>query len=92
MQQTRCKFYVSAVHRNGSPGYPSDTATFHFNAVHSSDVNNENNRFWQATPSGKLEITISGSCGDLDGALELFKPGSYHYLDIKSVPPALTEG
>lgn len=47
----------------------------------------ENERFWKATPAGKVELTI-----DAEGAAKQFEPGAHYFLTFeKAAPPATTE-
>ena len=62
------------------PSYGNQT-TVCFNAVYSSDPNSENKVFTDATPSGRLEITISHD----KPALDLFEVGKSYYLDFTPV-------
>lgn len=88
MANTRCKFYVTSVRHhetNRETGLPN-SITIYLNAVFSQDVNNENNRFWKATPNGQMEFTISAYGGvDIAHALETFKPGKKFYIDLTEV-------
>ena len=70
--QTRCKFRCDSVTHHA---YGSKTTIL--SAVHSSDINTEDHRFQKATPSGKLELTISHG--------DFFEPGKSYYLDIQEV-------
>lgn len=46
-------------------------------AVYSSDENHENKAFWEATPSGKLEMWIN-----VPDAASFFELGEEYYLDF----------
>ena len=46
-------------------------------AVYSSGTNKEDNQFAEATPTGKLEMSISN-----EAALDYFVPGKKYYLDF----------
>lgn len=49
--------------------------------VYSSDPAHENKKFWDATPSGKLELNCANSA-----ALAGFKPGDELYVDVSLAP------
>lgn len=51
--------------------------------VYSSDPKSENKAFWDATPSGKLELNCANA-----KALAGFKPGDELYIDISLAPKA----
>lgn len=59
--------------------YGPNQDTVHFGAV-SDDGIPEHQRFHEATPSGKLDLTITNK--HLKG---FFKPGEYYYLQILTV-------
>jgi len=66
----RAKFYVySVMHRK-------DWITLELTPVFSNDPNHENKKFWDATPSGKIEISAKPE------ALESFKVGDEYYIDF----------
>lgn len=54
-----------------------DQETVKFLAVHGNGDNEENKQFWEASPSGKMELTIKNP-----DSWGLFKSGSYYYLDF----------
>ena len=49
---------------------------FKFSAVHSSDPNHENKKFWDATPSASLNMQVKNT------AAQIFKVGQEYYLDF----------
>lgn len=51
-------------------------ATIVMQPVYSSDPESENKAFWDATPSGKIEMHIKSS------AAEEFEPGVEYYIDF----------
>jgi hypothetical protein len=65
------------------PGTPDSRAvlasTWKFAPVYSNDKSSENNRFWQATPSGSLDLMTTKLPHDA------FEPGKEYYLDITEV-------
>ena len=62
-------------------------ASLEFSAVHSEDPNSENRKFWEATPSGKIELNIVNP-----EALKDFDIGKEYYVDfIPVVAPLLVE-
>lgn len=67
---TRCKFKCDAVTL-----LPENKRNVVLTPVYSSEEGSENKKFWQYTPSGKLEFTwINDSVN--------FEPGKEYYLDI----------
>lgn len=75
--RVRAKFSCNRV-TEFTGGYKS----VEFNAVHS--TTGENKDFAEATPSGKLELSISPG----RPAADAFKPGKEYYLDITPVDEA----
>lgn len=69
----RAKFICNAK----LPSY-GNTTTVCFNAVYSSDPNSENKAFTDATPSGRLDISIAND----KPSLALFEQGKSYYLDF----------
>lgn len=68
--RTRCKFQVEKVTRY-SGAYEQVT----LNAVHGGTAENES--FAAATPSGKLEITVTNTT-----VIGKIVPGAYYYVDL----------
>lgn len=64
---------------DGSRTYvPSEMQTIHFSPVFGNgDPNHENTKFWQASPSGSLQL----GCINLEAA-EKFALGKEYYLDF----------
>ena len=76
--QIRCKFRCESVTKMPHWRKPGD---FLFNASFSPVTNPqtpENKSFWEATPSGKLEV-----CSIIS---DRFVPGEFYYLDLSSAP------
>ncbi len=72
----RAKFYVSSIKRySGWQG-----ATVELTPVMSQDPNHENKKFWDATPSGKIEMSIKTD------AIEQFELGKEYYVDFTLAP------
>lgn len=69
---TRAKFKVET--KNAYPD--GKGANIEMRAVYSEDPNHENKAFWDATPSGYLQMSIKSS------AAEMFEVGKEYYLDI----------
>lgn len=71
---TRCKFKCESVQmlapNNGK--CPRNVVLL---PVYSSDPNSENKKFWDYTPSGKLEFTYINDSVN-------FEPGKEYYIDI----------
>lgn len=92
----RAKFKVDKIERSmttravkdpdGATRYePCEMRTIVMSPVHGrGDPNHENSRFWQASPSGRLEL----GCVNLEAAVQ-FKLGEEYYLDFT---PALVDG
>jgi len=68
--KTRCKMQCMKVVQNAYNGND-----FEFHPVYSDDENSENKKFWEATPSGKLEF----QCLNPDVK---FEAGKEYYIDI----------
>ena len=72
----RCKFQVQEVARTLYDG-----AKLTARPVYSQDPNSENKAFWDATPSGELDL----SCVKEDAIAHL-QPGDEIYIDITKAP------
>ena len=72
MATTRAKFVCQSVtkHNGGNVGIVATP-------VYSNDPDAENRAFWEASPNGKLELTITNPA-----ASGIFEPGAEYYLDI----------
>jgi hypothetical protein len=70
MMNTRCKFQVEKV-----TTYSGNYEQITLNAVYGGSA--ENVSFAAATPSGKLEITVTNPV-----VIGQIKPGQYYYLDL----------
>lgn len=68
--RTRCKFQVEKVTK-----YSSSYEQVTLNTVHGGSAENE--RFAAATPSGKLEITVTNTA-----VIGKIIPGAYYYVDL----------
>lgn len=68
--RTRCKFQVEKVTK-----YSGNFEQVTLNAVYGGTAENES--FAQATPGGKLEITVSNPA-----VIGKIVPGAYYYLDL----------
>lgn len=73
----RAKFYVFSVTE-----FVGNTVKVELMPVISQDPNSENKKFWDYTPSGKLEMTIKGAAG------EMFNVGQEFYIDFSPAPSA----
>jgi hypothetical protein len=71
----RAKFRLDSI-----TNYAYGGSFFSFNAV-SDDQTEENKRFSQATPSGKLEVWVNNPA-----AIEKFEVGKSYYLDFTPAP------
>ena len=78
--RVRAKFQCTSITRQHNRGWsgtpPSETHTVHFMPVSGND-SEENRKFWEATPSGKVEI----GCAKAETA-GLFELGKDYYLDF----------
>jgi hypothetical protein len=81
----RCKFRVESVTQFASSKWDAETkkstpCTLHsvsMSPVYSEDPSSENKKFWDATPSGKLEF----QCVKAE-AVSGFEIGKEYYIDI----------
>lgn len=74
----RAKFYVYSIMH-----YTGGHSTLELWPVHSNDPLHENKRFWDATPSGKITLTVKTEI------VKDFSPGDEYYIDFtlsESVP------
>lgn len=69
----RAKFYVNAITQ-----YAGGTVKVELWPVYSQDENHENKKFWDATPSGKIEMSIKGE------AAQRFIVGQEYYVDFSA--------
>jgi hypothetical protein len=70
----RCKFKCDSVQ---TQKWGKDSPAVHsavLSPVYSSEEGSENKKFWDATPSGRIEIGCS--------KLQPFEPGKEYYIDI----------
>lgn len=77
--KTRCKFYVTTSVTNAHEHNNTQTTRVTLNACFSKDPETENFKFWNASPNGKMEITLDPD----DPAAEDMTPGSYWYIDVE---------
>lgn len=70
--RVRAKFRTTEVTRTEHGGRVKDMPVYR-----TRDVEDENYRFWEATPSGDLELQIVNEV-----ALAFFEPGREFYLDF----------
>tara|TARA_R100001143_G_scaffold63314_1_gene69676 strand:- start:3370 stop:3636 length:267 start_codon:yes stop_codon:yes gene_type:complete len=81
----RAKFQVNAIERVATTKQnpttkeyePSEVVSIRMTPVYSDDPKSENRRFWEASPSGALEL-----CCANPAAVEQFKLGGEYYLDF----------
>ncbi len=74
--KTRCKFSCYSV-KHQIYGGKTVSVEAGLGPVYSADLTSENRKFWEATPSGKLELTINNPA-----AFECFEAGKEYYIDI----------
>ena len=72
----RAKFCVMSITK-----FKGGSGKVELQPVYSQDENDENKRFWTATPSGKIEMVINTS------AIDSFIVGEEYYVDFS--PTAL---
>lgn len=78
----RAKFYVSGKElQAGSPGKINNSGKVTLTPVYSNDPNSENKAFWDATPSGKIEMWITNA-----PAYEALAIGKAYYVDFTEAP------
>ena len=70
---TRAKFYVNQIIRTS--GW--NGATIKLQPVYSNDPQHENKKFWEATPSGSIELNINNP-----DAVEEFELGKEYFVDF----------
>lgn len=71
MKTTRCKFRCAEVRRNATNGGVT------LEAIYDPNLNHTDHAFCEATPSGKLEMSLYPA-----DRTEFFKPGAYYHIDI----------
>lgn len=71
----RAKFKVDSITRKEFPGMVQNEIAM--TPVYSGDEDSENAKFWNATPSGKIEFT----CVNED-AVKQFEVGKEYYVDF----------
>lgn len=72
----RCKFEIDEIAKTRY-----GASKLRASPVYSNDENSENRKFWEATPSGSLEV----SCVR-EEAISHLKPGDKIYIDITIAP------
>lgn len=77
----RCKFAVNRVTDCRFEGYIQSTVRM--GPVYSDDENSTNKKFWDSTPSGLLELTVTNN------SLDRLVPGDEYYVDLI---PAVKQG
>lgn len=85
---TRCKFRVNSIETFGpGAGAKVKLSAIYPDAERDGYAHDENHAFFNATPSGLIELTIQNPYG-----AELFQPGKDFYVDFeeasKPEPPA----
>lgn len=84
MSTVRAKFYVASITKSAwAPGQEPKSATIVLSPVPFDHKNpqGENSKFWEASPSGKLEMNVTNPA-----AIEQFTVGQEYYLDFIPVP------
>lgn len=85
----RAKFWVTEKAELAYQPKPDDVpvipaqVTVKMKAVYSNDPKHENKSFWDATPSGELQMIVKGDVS------ELFVLGQEYYLDFTPAPRSL---
>lgn len=74
MSQVRAKFVCSHFVQHRGYGGKKGCTEYHFDAVCADEVP-ENQRYHEATPAGKLSITVTNHAVS-------FEPGKSYYLDF----------
>ncbi len=75
MVSTRCKFFVVGKKEH------EHAVEVNLSAVYSPDANDENRKFWNATPNGQVRLWIENK-----PAAEVFEEGKKYYLDFTPAP------
>ncbi len=73
MATVRAKFSVYSIKKFSY----ADTVVVELQPVYSNDPDHENKKFWDATPSGKIEMSIKAEVG------ELFELGKEYYVTFE---------
>jgi hypothetical protein len=76
--KTRCKFKCQSITHRIYKGEISGVEVGLY-PQYSNDPNSENKAFWDATPAGKLELSLKPSLAGL------FESDKEYYIDISSV-------
>ena len=85
MPSVRAKFRVEKITRQNNWNGSKELRTVSLSPVYGgNDPNHENAKFWQASPSGSLEL----GCINLDAA-EAFELGKEYYIDFTPADPPL---
>ena len=81
MSTTRAKFKVESITQEsyGTDGLRG--TTIKMQPVYSDKPDSENKSFWEATPTGSIELSI-----DNVNATKLFKVGKSYYVDFSEAP------
>ena len=74
----RAKFYVSKLDPYSPPSTGGEVVLF---PVYSEDPNHENKKFWDATPSGTIQMIINNPA-----AFERFTMDKQFYVDFTPAP------
>ena len=83
----RAKFYVTQKETSASaPGKITPQGKVVLGPVYSNEPNSENKAFWDATPSGRIEMWITNTAAY--EALELGKTYYIDFIEAPDVPPA----
>lgn len=82
MDKVRAKFVVNTINRmnNTGQGKGQVASTVVLNPVYSADPDHENAKFWKATPSGEIKMTVQN-----EQALAFFELGKEYYVDFTLV-------
>jgi len=72
----RCKFRLTEIHTNC---FNSEQKTFIFYPCYDPSIE-EDRRFYNATPTGRLDITVNNPV-----VLNEWKLGSFYYFDVNEV-------
>lgn len=78
---TDAKGTVVATRADTSRLVPVEKRTLNFTPVYSDDPDSENRKFWDATPSGSLQLGVVNQ-----DAWGLFDLGKSYYLDFTEAP------
>lgn len=83
----RAKFTCNYVRKTKYAGGESHEVVLNPVTPYSAADTGENKAFWEASPTGKLELTITNK-----KAVAYFEPGKHYYIDFTEAPQEVPDG